>query len=504
MAFLDSIPKIPHVMANTTKGIYLGTPEAEGENRQGQSLLDFFEDYMGILQDIKNEKFIITGRKGSGKTAIVKYFRDNSSEEKELYTAKVSSSDILLEKAIQCAGEVNDDIYGHLYEWIILTKFVGMLLETHDVRSTKEYNALVNFQKKNSGLLNVDEWKTLNLEKADSRQINFSPFKGIFQAELGKTIKTNNIKADFISFIPALREIVMKMLRFQGLERFNFIVLFDDLDFNFRLTRIQDKKRLLNLIRITRDYNTQYLLNTRSKIIVLIRDDVSDHLMGTEADKSKIFASYESRLNWYDENEREEDTLLRKFINKRIKLAFDTLGLKCNGKDAWLSLIDNRPCQEYNNKTAFKFILDFTYYLPRDILNVFKDLEKRKFKIPMKPADVKHLLRDYVKRKKDEITDELVIQFDEDNNEIETIIEALRDLSNNPTNKLNDVLDCLNNHGLDENLFSILLDYNLLVPRDDNGNLYYKYRNQQWSGDLTNYNFRLPKCLYCYFHDKAI
>jgi len=104
MAFLDSIPKLPHVMANTTKGIYLGTPEAEGENRQGQSLLDFFEDYMGILQDIKNEKFIITGRKGSGKTAIVKYFRDNSSEENGLYSATVSSSDILLEKANLCYG----------------------------------------------------------------------------------------------------------------------------------------------------------------------------------------------------------------------------------------------------------------------------------------------------------------------------------------------------------------------------------------------------------------
>ena len=185
-------------------------------------------------------------------------------------------------------------------------------------------------------------------------------------------------------------------------------------------------------------------------------------------------------------------------------MAFDTIESKCNEKDAWLSLIDNKPCQEYNNMTAFKYILDFTYYLPRDILNVFKDLEKKNFKIPMKPADVKHLLRDYVKRKKDEITDELVIQFDNDNSEIETIIEALRDISNNPINKLRDVLDCLNNHGLDENLFSILLDYNLLVPRDVNGNLYYKYRNQQWSGDLTNYNFRLPKCLYCYYHDKAI
>ena len=502
MAFLDSIPKIPHAFQSTTRGIYLGTPEAEGENRKGQSLLDFFEDYMGIIQDIKHEKFIITGRKGAGKTAIVKYFRDNSSEENGLYSETVKSSDVVLEKAVQCAGEENDDTYGCLYEWIILTKFVRMLLQTRYVCATNEYNALVNFQKKNSGLLNVDEWKTLNLEKADNRLINFSPFKGVFQAELGKTIKSNNIKADFIAFIPALREVVMKMLRFKGLECFNFIVMFDDLDINFKLAKPQDKKRILNLIRITRDYNTQYLLNTKSKIIIFIRDDVSNHLMGTEADKAKLFASYESRLNWFDENEGEENTMLRKFINKRIKLAFDTLGIECDD-DAWTSLVNNSPCKDYNDKTAFKFILDFTYYLPRDILNVFRDLEKKDFQIPLKPADVKTLLKEYVKKKKDEITDELVIQF-EDSDSIEAIVETLRDLSYSPNNRMHDVLECLNNHGLNENLFSILLDYNLLVPRDNEGHVYHKYRNQQWSGDLSSYYFRLPKCLYCYFHVNSI
>jgi hypothetical protein len=504
MTFLNNISRTTRVNTNTTKGIYLGTPEAEGENREGQSLIDFYEDYMGILQDIKNEKFIISGRKGSGKSAIVKYFRDHSSEDNELYSATVKHSDIVLEKAIQYYNEPEDDIYSHLYEWIILTKFVYMLLQTTDVRSTKEYNALLNFQKKNSGLLNVDEWKTLNFEKEHNRQINFSPFKAVFQAELGQTIKTTNIKADFISFIPALREIVMKMLRFQGLERFNFIVLFDDLDINFKLTRTVDKKRILNLIRITRDYNTQYLLRTNSKILIFIRDDVSNQLVGTEADKSKIFASYETRLNWYDDNIREEDSMLRKFINKRIQLAFNKLGLQCNKSDPWLSLIHNSPCEDYKDKTAFKFILEFTYYLPRDILLVFKDLEKKEFQIPMEPKDVKLLLKEYVKKKKDEITDELVIQFEDSNIETERIIEALRELSNNTYNTMKDVLSCLNNFGLNENLFSLLLDYNLLVPRDERGNLYYKYRNQEWSGDLTNYYFRLPKCLFCYYHENQI
>ena len=149
MAFLDHIQN-KFGVSNTTKGLYLGTPEAEGEIREGQCLLDFFEDYMNVLGDITTEKFIISGRKGAGKSAIVKYLRDNSSEDKEMYSATVKPTDVDLEKAIQLSSEVEGDHYSQLYEWIILTKFVKMLLETYDVRSTPEYRALQQFQNKNS------------------------------------------------------------------------------------------------------------------------------------------------------------------------------------------------------------------------------------------------------------------------------------------------------------------------------------------------------------------
>lgn len=505
------MPFLKHVqeklgLSNTTSGIYLGTPEAEGEIREGQSLLEFFEDYMHVLDDIGKEKFIISGRKGAGKSAIVKYLRDNSSEENELYSATVRPVDIDLEKAIQLADESGGDHYTLLYEWIILTKFVKLLLETHDVRSTPEYRALEKFQTKNSGLLNVDDWNTVNFETADSRKINFSALKPVFNAELGKTIKTTGIQASFIKFIPALREIVIRMLHFEGLKRFDFIVMFDDLDVNFKLSRVIDKNRLLSLIRITKVYNTQYFLKTRGKILLFIRDDVSDQLNGMSTDKGKLFSSYETHLSWYDhlDIEHEEQILLRKFINKRIQLAFESLGKSYNMKDPWSSLIDNTSCVDYNGNTAFKFILDFTFYLPRDLLLVFKDLEKKEIPIPMKPNDVKILLKEFVKRKKVEIMDELVIQFNDDKDTINQLMAALKELSNRNNYKMKDVLDHLVSYGLKEDIFLLLIDYNLLIPKDSKGNLYYKYREMSIEGELNDYVFTMPKCLYCNFHPEKI
>ncbi len=505
------MPFLKHVQeklgfSNTTKGVYLGTPEAEGEIREGQSLVDFFEDYMCVLDDIGKEKFIISGRKGAGKSAIVKYLRDNSSEKNEMYTATVRPIDVDLEKAIQIEGETEGDHFILLYEWIILTKFVKMLLETHDVRSTPEYCALVKFQIKNSGLLNVDDWNTVNFEQADSRKINFSPLKPVFNAEIGKTIKTTGIQASFIKFIPALREVVVKMLHFDGLKRFDFLVMFDDLDINFKLSRDSDKNRLLNLIRITKLYNTQYLLKTRGKVLLFIRDDVSDQLNGMATDKGKLFSSYETRLSWYDhlDIDHEEQTMLRKFINKRIQLAFESLGLSYDKNDPWSTLIDNSSCKDYNDNTAFKYILDYTFYLPRDLLLVFKDLEKKEIPIPMKSSDVKILLKEYVKRKKEEIMDELVIQFDDDKDSINQLIAALKELSNRNNYKMKDVLDQLSSFGLNESVFLLLIDYNLLIPKDIKGKLYYKYREMPVEGELNDYVFTMPKCLYCNFHPEKI
>ena len=53
----------------TTKDFYFGFPEAEGENKKGQSLTDYFEDYLDIISELDKGRFLFIGRKGVGKSA---------------------------------------------------------------------------------------------------------------------------------------------------------------------------------------------------------------------------------------------------------------------------------------------------------------------------------------------------------------------------------------------------------------------------------------------------
>lgn len=71
---------------NSKRAFSLGKPEAEDELQQtsaSPSLKNIFIDEIGIIDAIAAGRFIITGRKGTGKSAIVGYIKLNSFPEEE-------------------------------------------------------------------------------------------------------------------------------------------------------------------------------------------------------------------------------------------------------------------------------------------------------------------------------------------------------------------------------------------------------------------------------------
>lgn len=67
------------------------------------------------------------------------------------------------------------------------------------------------------------------------------------------------MRAPFYKLIHPLREILAKMFGFQVYENCDFVLIFDDLDVNFNLNDINHKRRLLSLLRITKDIIHRYL-----------------------------------------------------------------------------------------------------------------------------------------------------------------------------------------------------------------------------------------------------
>lgn len=482
----------------TTKGLYIGKPEAEGETTlSGLNLLDFFEDYTHIEENIQRGYFIVSGRKGSGKSAYAMWLHEKARQNEELYTSIIRKNEFDIEAIIQ-AIPGKDLKFEALFEWLILVRLVKMILETGQGKYLRQIKSLQDFYSKNSGYINIDKY--VITEIVANKEVNFSPLKRDF-GFISKVLGNKSIKAPFYQMIEPLRQIITEVLRMDIFKDIQFYVMFDDLDVKFKLSNSQDQMQLMDLIRISRRYTTEYLNGLNAKVIIFIRDDIAERLDGVDCDKNKIFESYDYRINWYEHatakgNERQ--LMLRRFINRRLSKGFASLNIPYNTEDPWLSFVD----ESNNDKTTqFKYILDYTFYLPRDLMLIFKNIGNKDLRIPLSHEDINQLLKEYSKRKIGEIRDELLAVYE--NNFINLIFDTLRDINNGWDVEYNEVLDILRKYNLPTHTFITLIDYSLLVPVEkETGYLYFNYREKELDGEWEQYTFRTPKVLSKYFQTR--
>jgi hypothetical protein len=482
----------------TTKGLYIGKPEAEGETTQsGLNLLDFFEDYTHIEENIQRGYFIVSGRKGSGKSAYAMWLYEKAKGNDELYTSIIRKNEFDIEAIIQAIPE-KDLKFEAFFEWLILVRLVKMILETGQGTYLRQIKSLQDFYSKNSGYINIDKY--VITEIVANKEVNFSPLKRDF-GFISKVFGNKSIKAPFYQMIEPLRQIITEVLQMEIFKNIFFYVMFDDLDVKFKLTNPQDQIQLMDLIRISRRYTTEYFNGLNAKVIIFIRDDIADRLDGVDCDKNKIFESYDYRINWYEHiiaKGNESQLLLRRFINRRLSKGFDRLNIPYYQEDPWLSFID----ESNNDKTTqFKYILDYTFYLPRDLMLIFKNIENKDLRLPLSHTDVNLLLKEYSKRKVGEIRDELVAIYDKTS--IDKIFDVLRDINNGWDVEYKTVLNIIIKYGLPTQTFNTLVDYNLLIPVEkETGHLYFNYREKELDGEWEQYTYRTPKVLSKYFQTR--
>ena len=503
MAFIKAKDFLSFGIENT-EGLYIGKTEAEGENKKGQGLREYYEDYLGIDNEFINGKFIFTGRKGVGKSAFVKYLC-NAAEDNpdDIYVSVVRNDKIDYEKILQSVPDEVGNKDQLIFEWIVLTKFVQLIIAHGQGKYTKEFEALTKFEEKNSGIASVDKWMTMEENRRNGWTVNFSELLKAFPLAFSKEFNRSSMRAPFYALIPALRNIIVKMLGFDVCKDVNFIIVFDDLDIHFEMSNIDHKKRLMELIRVAKNYNTDYLPKQEQRVLLMLRDDIARQLDGIAPDKNKIFSSYEYNLNWYksDTGLSVEQSKLRQFINKRILIAFQKKGISCDTTDPWKSLVNDNPCYEYKNKTAFKYILDHTFYRPRDLVAFFDELDKTSFRLPMSPADVKQRLKKYFSWSLVEISDELSNTFTSD--EIKLILKLFETMAENYKTEYLVIQDFIKTHNLPESTFDTLFEYNLIIPKDDQDYQYFSYRERPFISHKERYSYCLPQCIYKHYNSKA-
>lgn len=490
--------------SNRTKGFYFGAPEAEAENVKDHNLVDYFEDFLEILENLEKEKFIFIGRKGVGKSAITKFIKDQSDQSKDSFASILRLSDFESEKNIQAPDDTNNKDL-QLFEWLILINIVKLVVKNKCGIYTNEFTKLQKFLDKNSGVVDIDKFQIDEGFKKSGGEINFGVLTHSFGGVFKKYFDVKVTKAPYYKLITPLKEIVKIILDYDVNKQTEFWLLFDDLDINFNIYSEVDKRRVMELIRLAKNYNNEIFIKNKAKILIFLRDDVREKLISEYADSAKIFNSYEININWYNQSPAENKIALKKLVNKRIELNFKNKNISYNENDPWSSLFsnDNFNPNGHPRKTSFKYILDFSFYRPRDIITILNVAVEQNVCYPISQNDLKIILQKYIERNINEIKSELSLYFNEQ--EKSKLFNTLfKFISDYPIKSYNQVLEKIRTMGLSmepDLILNILISYSFIVPSNSNGDLFFNYRESVELNKMKREELflNLPKSIYHYY-----
>lgn len=467
----------------TTSGFFIGAAEAEGEaNNTKITLSEVFEDFLDILSQLNNEKFIVTGRKGSGKSAIGEYLYSIAYNEPNLFATFIKKSDIDIERIVQIGEKQGLSVQPELlFKWVILTQLLKLICQNENTSKLKEKKDLNLFLERNRGFIDIKNAEVSEIIKENGVQVNLEYFKRFYTATGSKKWTIKESKAEFYKLLPYLEETILNIMK-QDTDN-NYILIFDDLDIGYSRKSESSLNSLAELLRVAKYYNNEVFGRNSiiSKIVILLRNDIAKHLF-FNADTAKIFASYAVELNWFEEAYRsQEDNLkLKQFINKRIRANFERKGWFV-GEKPWEAFINEAEFIPYgsNNKSSFKYIIDHTFFRPRDLILVFKDLDLYKFKIPLGRTDINILLGNYSTLIISEIQNELTAIFTPD--EINSIFHILKRYEDKRPFTYTSLKLNLENAGFAinaEEVIEELFFYSLIGNMKESGDVIFKFREK--------------------------
>lgn len=477
----------------TTEGFNIGVAEAEGEaNNSKITLSEVFEDFLDVIDQINNEKFIVLGRKGSGKSAIGEHICNIASSDANIFAKFIRRTEIDIEQIVQIGINEGERIEQEmLFKWVILTQILSLIVQNQNLCNVKDMSNLKKFLDKNRGFVNIEKHEIKEIIHERGINVNLEYFKRFYTALFNKKVAIKEEKAAFFKLIPYLEETISKIL-IKDPEN-SYILIFDDLDIGYYKSET-DILTLSELLRIAKYYNNEFFGRNQlnSKIVVLLRNDIAKHLC-YNADTAKIFASYAIELNWYEEMYRtQEDRLkLKQFINKRIACNFEKNGLEYIKDKPWESFVNEQEFVSFdsmgNTKSSFKYVIEHTFFRPRDLILFFKDIDRYKFPIPISRSNINNLIGRFANQIMLEIQNELTAVFSE--KEINITINVLRTYRNKKHFTYESLRTDLENCGLKDNAYNIideLFFYSLIGNINNHGDVSFKFREK--GGDICKIN----------------
>ncbi|WP_397582966.1 P-loop ATPase, Sll1717 family [Sphingorhabdus sp.] len=292
--------------------------------------------------------YAVIGRKGSGKTALTKFF---SQPRREYVTTSPSLRDYPwnLHAKRKNLGASDIESYVSAWRYLIAVKANSILLEQRRLpTNTDAQRAARDFLNDNYGGISPDLSDILKPTHLRISKRIFSPkFAGMSLGSFEFTDDAGGISPDVDAITDALLKNATTLASTAGVDR--ICIHFDELDQGLSHLDEKRKEMIIGLILAVRSIRS----GKEGKVIFpvfYIRTDIWDKLRFS--DKNKIAQSSAVYLEW------DADTLLE-MVEERIRV-------KLGKRFGWHSVEDEQLMRGSQNK--WSHIVSRTFFRPRDVI----------------------------------------------------------------------------------------------------------------------------------------
>lgn len=353
-------------------------PEFKVSAESDRDLMRYFVKTPLLDRVLRGGRWMVIGRKGTGKTAIYEYLRQASPSEIDGHrTIALSFKDYPwpIQRLYRESMESEISSYQRSWRYIIVVKCLAGMVETMekqgklptDLKDTKSL-LLKLFGKPDPDLLEIVKskifrLKSLNLPSAEIDEASLTlggiEFDDVAQhEELQRQLRANAFQLlDYFDSVYRRYATRAKQL-----------VIIDQLDENWLHGEIEEySKILVNLILCAQNINHSTVYSGNLKVVVFLRADIYETLRFN--DKNKVYQDGAVEIKWdYDS--------LDSMITERIqKYASPLSGIDLSERSA--SIFEKKTVR--HGATPLKHMLRRSFYRPRDLivyLNKIREIHK--------------------------------------------------------------------------------------------------------------------------------
>lgn len=384
----------------------IGAADAENDE---YFLAACFVDHpaLAVVQDINNSKMILTGRTGSGKTAIINKLGASNNNTSTLNLVDFSLNYITNCDVIKFLDSLDIDLdifFQTLWKHILCIEYIRLRYNVSNEEKSKNIfqnfsNSFSTDRKRVKAIEYLRKWESRFWITVDENVKEITEeLESKINAELGSEIKKFTAKAGYSRTIGTEKKIhvvsrAKKVVNSDQLAQLGHVLeLLSEYDthkasgsFFILIDRLDDKwvdesirfKMIRALIETLRTFRKIRSL----KIVVSLRTDVIERVMQDNSDagfQREKYDDYFVNIEWSKE-------LLWSLIEKRISYLYRKKYTKDNVH------FNDIFRHKIKHKEPFDYILERTLYRPRDIISFCNNcLEASEGKIEIRPRNIEN------------------------------------------------------------------------------------------------------------------